>query len=87
MDALRKDIEPYEVRQVLEATVRWPRPATTDTGKRVLSIWARTRAGRPLIVTTYHHDGLIWKIIGASEMNFTQLAEFEAWEELRHDQP
>jgi hypothetical protein len=32
-------IEPFEVRQVLEARQRWPRPAVDPAGLRVLTIW------------------------------------------------
>lgn len=74
-------IEPYEVRQVLEAGRRWPRPGVDPAGLRVLTIWARTRAGRALIVAVYHSSGQTWKIIGAREMRADELAEFAKWEE------
>ncbi len=76
-------IEPYEVRQALEAARRWPRSATGTTGARVLTIWARTRAGRPLVVAVYHVTGFVWKIIGARDMNDKDLVEFGQWEEER----
>jgi hypothetical protein len=46
--ALAVGIEPYEVRQVLEAGRRWPRPLSAPGGgMRVLAIWGRTTpAGR-----------------------------------------
>jgi len=74
-------IEPYEVRQVLEADRRWPRSAASSAGIRVLTIWGRTRAGRTLIVALFHIGGLTWKIIGARPMTETELAEFTKWEE------
>jgi hypothetical protein len=55
-------IEPYEVRQALEANRRWPRRATSATGVPVLTVWGRTRAGRALIVAVYHLTGFTWKI-------------------------
>lgn len=78
------EIEPYEVRQVLEARRRWPRPAVDPAGLRVLTIWARTLAGRVLIVAVYHSSGRTWKIIGAREMKADEMAEFAKWEE--HDE-
>ncbi|HYN97674.1 MAG TPA: hypothetical protein VES42_27870 [Pilimelia sp.] len=73
-------IEPGEVRQVVEGGRRWPRPA--DGGAlRVLTLWGRTRAGRPLIVAVHHAGGFIWKIIGAREMTAAELAEFDRWEQ------
>ena len=74
-------IEPYEVRQVLEATRRWPRRATSATGVPVLAIWGRTRTGRALIVAVYHLTGFTWKIIGARDMTEKELIEFSQWEE------
>ncbi|MEU2614898.1 hypothetical protein ABZ570_25425 [Micromonospora sp. NPDC007271] len=43
-------VQPYEVRQALEAKQRWPRPAAGVAGLQVLTVWARTHDGRPLIV-------------------------------------
>jgi len=74
-------IEPYEVRQALEAKQRWPRRATSATGVPVLTIWSRTLAGRPLIVAIYHVNGLTWKIIGARAMTDKELIELSQWEE------
>ncbi|MGH3814757.1 MAG: hypothetical protein ACRDUV_20310 [Pseudonocardiaceae bacterium] len=74
-------IEPHEVQQALAADRRWPRPAVDPSGLRVLTIWARTRAGRALIVAVYHSSGHTWKIIGAREMRADELAEFAKWEE------
>ena len=74
-------IEPYEVRQALEAQRRWPRRATSATAVPVLTIWSRTLAGRPLIVAVYHVSGFTWKIIGARDMTGKELVEFGQWEE------
>jgi hypothetical protein len=74
-------IEPYEVRQVLEAKRRWPRRATSASGVPVLTIWGRTATDRPLIVAVYHLTGFTWKIIGARKMTDKELSEFSRWEE------
>jgi hypothetical protein len=74
-------IEPYDVRQALEAKQRWPRPGSGKSGVRVLTIWARTRTGRPLIVALYRIGGLTWKIIGARDMTNAELTEFARWED------
>jgi len=76
-------IEPYEVRQVLEAKRRWPRLAEDLAGTGVLTIWARTGAGRALVVAVYHLNGFTWKIVGARDMTNGELAEFARWEETR----
>jgi hypothetical protein len=76
-------IEPYEVRQVLEAKKRWPRPGTGTAGVPVLTIWGRTGSGRPLIVALHHAGGLTWRIIGARDMTDKEQAEFAGWEETR----
>jgi hypothetical protein len=76
-------IEPYEVRQVLEARRRLPRRATSATGVAVLTVWGRTATGRPLIVAVYHVAGFTWKIVGARDMTDKELVEFSQWEETR----
>lgn len=76
-------IQAYEVRQVLEAKQRWPRPGAGTAGLPVLTVWARTRGGRPLIVAVHHIDGFTWKIIGARDMSDTERAEFTRWEQTR----
>jgi hypothetical protein len=73
-------IEPYEVRQVLEAKRRWPRAGAGSAGVRVLTIWGRTGTGRALIVAVYHVDGFTWKIVGARDMTDAELTEFSGWE-------
>ena len=77
-------IEPYEVMQVLETGQRWPRPAVDPvTGLVVLTIWGRTKAGRPLKVATRPLDGLNREIVGARELTPAELAELEQWEATR----
>lgn len=76
-------IEPYEVRQVVE---EGPSVATSGhqrTWPRVIAgVWGTTRAARHLIVvirpTT---NSLDWLIVGATEMNADQVAEFQRWED------
>ncbi|MGH3655476.1 MAG: hypothetical protein ACRDUA_02355 [Micromonosporaceae bacterium] len=72
-------VEPYEVVQALGARRRWPVPAMSGEVK-VLSIWSRTQAGRPLIVVVRPGHGLDWTILGARGMNSTELARFQRWE-------
>ena len=76
-------IEPYEVRQVLDAKRRWPRLGADSAGTGVLTIWARTGVGRALVVAVYHLSGFTWKIVGARDMTDGELAEFARWEETR----
>jgi hypothetical protein len=74
-------IEPYEIRQVLEEGDRWPRPAVSDVGVRLLAVWGRTRSGRPLVVVLRPTGtALDWLIVGAVDMTPDQVAEFEGWE-------
>ena len=74
-------IQPYEVRQALDAGRRWPRPATGSHGLRVLTIWSRTTAGRPLVVALLHITSSTWRIIGARDMTEKELVEFASWED------
>lgn len=83
LDALR-GIEPHEVVQVLDAKRRLPRPAGSPAGVTVLTVWGRTRAGRPLIVAVRRADPWTWVIVGAREMYLQERAEFARWEEA-HD--
>ncbi|MFI5891870.1 hypothetical protein ACIA5D_17340 [Actinoplanes sp. NPDC051513] len=76
-------IEPFEVRQALDAKRRWPRRAAGANGVPVLTVWSRTATGRPLIVAVYHVAELTWKVIGAREMADEELIEFSRWEETR----
>jgi hypothetical protein len=79
LDALR-GIEPHEVMQALGSTARWPRLARTSMGQPVLTVWARTHAGRPLIVAVRPIDEWSWQILGAREMRAAELGMFEKWE-------
>ena len=76
-----KGIEPYEVLQVLDATRRWPRQAHGPDGVRVLTVWARTAAGRPLIVAVRRTGAWDWLILGARDMHVRERIEFVRWEE------
>jgi hypothetical protein len=79
--AALRDLEAYEVVQALNANRRWPRWATGGPGAvRVLTIWARTERGRPLIVAVYQLSDWDWRIIGARVMQPTEVGEFEQWE-------
>jgi hypothetical protein len=74
-------IEPHEIMQVLEGERRWPRAAVSATnGLRPLTIWGRTRTGRPLMVAVRRLDGRDWEIVGARSLTSGELAEFEKWE-------
>ncbi|MGH3663897.1 MAG: hypothetical protein ACRDT8_16220 [Micromonosporaceae bacterium] len=72
-------VEAYEVLQALGADRKRPVPASSE-GVRLLTLWSRSGAGRPLIVTLRHKSGLDWWIVGARDMKPDELAEFEAWE-------
>lgn len=74
-----RNIEPYEVIEVLSAQRRMPR-AAQSAGVRFVAISARTTAGRPLIVAVRLLGGLDQQIIGARDMTAQELARFEAWE-------
>jgi predicted DNA-binding protein len=56
-------IKQFEVEQVLYAEQRWPRPAYGPSGVSVLTIWARTRRGRPLIVAVRRVGEREWLIV------------------------
>jgi uncharacterized DUF497 family protein len=74
-------IEPYEVMQVLNGPNRRPSPAVDPaTGLRVLNMWGRTAAGRPLIVTIKRDKGFNMRILGARDMTAMERKEYEQWE-------
>ena len=82
-DSLRQldGIEPPEVHQALAAERRWPRSARDAAlGLLVLTIWARTATGRPLVVATRRRSEWDWQCLGARDMRPAEVAEFEAWE-------
>jgi hypothetical protein len=58
-------------------------PGGSAEGLRVLTIWGRTKAGRPLIVVLRPLGGFDYQILTALPMTVDQVAEFEAWEESR----
>ena len=59
--------------------------ATSPAGVAVLSIWAQTAAGRPLIVAVRRTGDWDWLIIGARDMRPTEAAEFARWKEASRD--
>lgn len=69
--------------QALLADRRWPRPATGPGGIAVVTVWARTKAGRRLIVVIRRAQGFDWWILGARDMNPAEAAEFDRWEAQR----
>jgi hypothetical protein len=73
-------IEPHEVMEILDGKTRWPRPAVASTGLAPLTIWGRTRAGRPLVVATRPLDGRDWEIVGARALTRSEVGELEEWE-------
>ena len=80
------DTERAGILQALAAEHRLP-VSGVGMGIPVLGIWARTAAGRPLIValrqTPGTDDPLDWTIIGARDMSADELAAFEKWEATR----
>jgi hypothetical protein len=77
-------IEPYEVSQVLDSAKKWPRPGrSSDTGIGGLTIWGRTRAGRPLMIGVKLLPGLDMQVYSARELTVDQIAELEEWEATR----
>ncbi|GAA0422167.1 hypothetical protein FHR83_001828 [Actinoplanes campanulatus] len=77
--AALRNVDPYEVTQVLSAGQRRPM-AAESAGVRFLTISARTHAGRPLIVAVRLLGDHEQQIIGAREMTPDELARFQAWE-------
>lgn len=75
------DVRASEVLEVLAAPRRWPRAATDPaTDLRILTIWARTSAGRPLLVAVRPLDEQNWQIIGARSLSSVEAAQFQQWE-------
>lgn len=71
--------------QVLAAPRRLPVPGTAG-GVRVLAIFARTRAGRPLMVLVrLDRDGFDHLIVGARELTGEERVMFQRWEEEHRD--
>jgi hypothetical protein len=84
LDALH-GIEPYEVVQALGATRRWPRRAVGSGGLAVVTVWARTGSGRPLIIAVRRVDDWRWMILGARDMRLPERAEFVRWEGMQDE--
>lgn len=78
--AVLRGVEPYEVMQALMARQRWPRPVIGPGGVALVTVWARTRAGRPLIIVIRRSAGFDWWIVGSREMNAAEAAEYKRWE-------
>jgi hypothetical protein len=74
-------IERFEVLQVLHAERRWPRRAHGRSGITVLTVWAGTRSGRPLMVAVRRISEREWLIIGARDMYPPERMDFVRWEE------
>jgi hypothetical protein len=65
--AALRGLEPYEVLQAHGSRRRYPVPGRAAQGIRVLTIWARTSAGRPLVVALRKvpDSQRDWWIVGA----------------------
>ena len=79
--AMLRNIEPYEVMQVLHEGRRWPRPAVGRSEVKMLTIWGRTRSGRPLIVRIQRLADWDSVILGARDMTPAEVEEFTRWEQ------
>lgn len=77
-----RGIEPYEILQALNSRLRHPVPGQSAEGVRVLTIWARTRAGRPLVVALRKvpDSQRDWWMVGARDLAEAEPAQFEQWE-------
>jgi hypothetical protein len=75
-------VEPYEVMQALSGQRRYPVVGQSREGVQILTIWGRTRAGRPLVVALRKipDSKRDWWIVGARDMNESERAFFEQWE-------
>lgn len=78
--AALRNVEPHEVMEAINGALRWPRRAAGPGGMPVVTIWARTRSGRPLITVVRHLDGFDWQILGAREMTSAETGEYDRWE-------
>lgn len=78
-----RGIEAYEVHQALASPLRWPRLAYGDVGGPMLTIWARTNAGRGLIVLIRPDGPGDWDIVGARAMRTDEAEAFDKWEATR----
>ena len=81
-----RDIEPYEVMQMVTGKNRWVRSAVSGWGGlRVVTIWGRTHNDRPLIVAVRLLGNLRTQIVGARDLHPHELADLEAWEASRDE--
>lgn len=77
-------VEPYEVMQALYGSNRRPVAVVDpETGLRLIAIYGRTKAGRPLVVTVRPAGGFTTWIVGAQEMTDEEREGYERWENSR----
>ncbi|WP_433562083.1 hypothetical protein ACQP1O_31850 [Nocardia sp. CA-151230] len=78
----RFQVKTWEVMEVLYSARRWPRPARTDQGLPVLTVWGRSDDGRGLVVMLRQlpSPSTCWEILMAVPMGEHQLTEYNAWE-------
>ena len=77
--AALRGVEPHEVLQALASPHRLGAPSA-GADVALLGVFARTDAGRPLVVTLRRGEGFDWWIVGARDMTGDELAAFENWE-------
>ncbi|MET7396289.1 hypothetical protein ABZS66_22685 [Dactylosporangium sp. NPDC005572] len=78
--AILNGVEPHEVIQALDNPHRWPHPMRDQYGRAFVAIWARTRTGRPVIVTIRLLGGFDAQIVAARPMTPDETAHLETWE-------
>jgi hypothetical protein len=74
-----RGLEPYEVMQVLNGELRWPRRGADSIGLQTLTIWRRTPTGRALLVALRRFLG-DWETVGARDLTASESGELEKWE-------
>jgi hypothetical protein len=67
------------VLQALGNPRRWLRPATGPHGIAYVAVWARTGAGRPIVVVVRLLGGLDAMIVAARGLTEAEIARFEEW--------
>jgi hypothetical protein len=80
----QRGIEGFEVQQVLQSGMGWPRQGHTPVGA-VLTVWGRSRAGRALLVVLWPEQDTPPDsyITGARELTADEEAELRRWEAAR----